>query len=982
MKKGVRKGLAVILAICFSMVSAMIPVYGENNVMGTALDNLHEPSPLEMETNRFIIKYKKDHQRKEKKMAVEKVKNKGKLVEIEGNQDLKLMLTDKKMKKKDLINLLKSDNKDTNIEYIQPDYLFTLESNDLYYPEQWGLGTVSDAVYGTVSGTVYANDATGLFEDRIHANVSAAWQATEGEGSIVAVIDTGVDIHHEDLKENIWVNEREIGGNGRDEDGNGYIDDVYGWNFSNNTHKVYEEGAQSQEAHGTHVAGIIAAVKDNEKGMAGAAPKAKVMVLKVFNNGTAYTSDIINGIHYAEAMGAKIVNCSWGSMEENPALEETIKQSKMLFIAAAGNHGINIDERPVYPASYNFDNVLTVGALDRKARLHATSNYGQASVDAAAPGEEVLSTIPADRYEKRTGTSMAAAFASGEAALIYSRYGDIGAKAVKDRIIESSDQLNSLSAKIQGGNLINAYNAVNGLIGQEITIAGYTGEETVTDAVYGTGFTTFSNAAYSMPQTTSAAIFSVPAGSVNGKMNIKLSGNINLTSPIRIKSIGENLFNPYSNPAAVNAAKKIVITDGIKVVTTNNWNWANTRFDFDLEPNTRYKIDFNVNTVKGKGSITILDKVSGTALSYSKGEFTTPNHGKICIQFFCTSADIEQGEVEYKNIILTKHLNLSYRPHQEYITYLPSAVELHSLSNGVKDEITSNCELARRTIKVILDGSLNWKFGKDYNGYKFVSIPLSELPDIYVTDDEDEQHIVMSDRGTRLNNKISFATYGSQFECYNVSNVLNSFDLTINDIDSGWGEAHIPSPEEIGTYFMNHPYTLIYQLAQPEIIKLNMSPIIGYENGTLYIDRAVKDMSIYKGAGIAIKNTAFPIQAIESVYKVTENAKIPVNLSQVWIASDKLSFTIEGAKTGDQYEYVYLYDASLGTLPTIEFSAPLNSQAQIEGNIDMIEKLLERIELLEEKVRLLEENGAGAGGSGVVRYEYDANGRLTLRKFE
>ncbi|WP_147273227.1 S8 family serine peptidase [Anaerobacterium chartisolvens] len=326
------------------------------------------------------------------------------------------------------------------------------------------------------------------------ANVTGAWERSEGEGVTVAVIDTGIDVNHEELADNTWVNTGEIPGNGEDDDGNGYIDDVNGWNFSGNSGMVYDGSSSDSEKHGTHIAGIISAIKDNGKGTAGVAPLAKVMSLKVFKDGTAYTSDILNAIEYAEKMGAKIVNCSWGSSEYNRALEDAIRDSGMLFVCAAGNIGADIDQIPVYPAAFDCPNIITAASVGRNGALSSFSSYGANSVDVAAPGEDIYSALPSDSYGSESGTSMAAAFVSGEAALLFALGEGMDAAGVKDRIIKTSDHLSSLAGKVQGGNKISCANAVKNTISDEvIQVEAYTDVQEDAEADESTdGFKLFS----------------------------------------------------------------------------------------------------------------------------------------------------------------------------------------------------------------------------------------------------------------------------------------------------------------------------------------------------------------------------------------------------------------------------------------------------------------------------------------------------------
>ena len=319
--------------------------------------------------------------------------------------------------------------------------------NDLRFAEQWAL--LSNNIDTTT------NIAVSVGIDAVNA-----YQESEGDGVVVAVMDSGIDITHEDLKANIWTNQAEIPDNGIDDDGNGYVDDVQGWNFAGNNNAVHNPDNASDEWHGTHVAGIIAAEKGNQKGIAGVAPKSKIMPLQVFKNGTAYTSDIISAIQYAQQNGAQVVNCSWGTTSENIALKEAIEESGLLFVAAAGNSNKDIDVNPVYPGSLTADNIISVASINKTGNLSRFSNYGQNSVDVAAPGEEIISTTPGNNYGESGGTSLAAAFVTGEVALILSKYPNASLREIRTRIIASSDKLSSLTGKVSGSGKINCDSAL------------------------------------------------------------------------------------------------------------------------------------------------------------------------------------------------------------------------------------------------------------------------------------------------------------------------------------------------------------------------------------------------------------------------------------------------------------------------------------------------------------------------------------------
>lgn len=282
----------------------------------------------------------------------------------------------------------------------------------------------------------------------------------------VALIDTGVYIGHTELSEAIWTNVDEIPGDGIDNDGNGYIDDVYGWNFSDNNN-IINTGTDADK-HGTHAAGTIGAKRGNG-GITGMTDNAyvKIMVLKALNeNGEGSPEAVMEAIRYAEANGASICNLSLGSTKYIPELDELIAGSSMLFVAAAGNGdargiGYDTDVYGVYPSSYTSDNIISVANLMFNGELDISSNYGAQSVDIAAPGSYILSTVPGNGFQFLTGTSMAAPVITGLAAFIYSYRTDLDLAGVKTAILNTAVKTESLSGKVLSGGYPDAYAAVN-----------------------------------------------------------------------------------------------------------------------------------------------------------------------------------------------------------------------------------------------------------------------------------------------------------------------------------------------------------------------------------------------------------------------------------------------------------------------------------------------------------------------------------------
>ena len=304
----------------------------------------------------------------------------------------------------------------------------------------------------------------------IDINIKEAWQLYEQESNkrpvTVAVIDTGIDTSHKDLKDAIWVNEDEIPDDGIDNDQNGFVDDVNGWNFFDNSNQIY---TGKEDTHGTHAAGTIAATRKGT-GIAGIADNqyVKLMVLKALGTefGVGEEEDVINAIRYAEANGAEICNLSFGTTHYYPELEKVMRESKMLFVVAAGNgdedgNGIDIDANPDYPSCFGLDNVISVANLIFDGNLEQTSNYGVNNVDIAAPGTYIVSTTADNSYGFMTGTSMAAPMVTGAAAFLYSYRTDIALADVRRILMETARKLPGLEGKIQCGGVVNVYSAIN-----------------------------------------------------------------------------------------------------------------------------------------------------------------------------------------------------------------------------------------------------------------------------------------------------------------------------------------------------------------------------------------------------------------------------------------------------------------------------------------------------------------------------------------
>ena len=292
---------------------------------------------------------------------------------------------------------------------------------------------------------------------------------------LVAVIDTGVDLQHPDLKNNLFINEKEIPNNGIDDDHNGLVDDVQGYNFAakpddQDHNEENPTSAQDDFNHGSHVAGIIGAIQNNHIGISGIAPHVKILPIRWMIKGSGWGSDAIEAIHYAVKMGARIINTSWGGIGYSKALEEAVREAEskgILFVASAGNNKTDNDTVPRHPANLRFSNVISVANTDEKDVLAKSSNFGLKQVELAAPGENILSTILNQGYGKLSGTSMAAPHVSGIAALLLSINPNLTAQEIKKILMETATQLPSLQGKTISGGRVNALEAVKKVIAQK-----------------------------------------------------------------------------------------------------------------------------------------------------------------------------------------------------------------------------------------------------------------------------------------------------------------------------------------------------------------------------------------------------------------------------------------------------------------------------------------------------------------------------------
>lgn len=297
---------------------------------------------------------------------------------------------------------------------------------------------------------------------------SAVWPQADGSGITVAVVDSGVEITHPQLQPQLFVNPAEANGAaGVDDDGNGFVDDVHGWDFVNNTGNITD--VLEQDSHGTHVAGIIAAQHQGNDKVMGVAPGAKILPLNFMDASRGGTlGDAIKAIDYAAEAGARVINASWGAAICSTILQDKVAQlgsQGVLFVAAAGNSGSDITAFPEYPAAYSFAHQITVGASTANDLRASFSNFSTTLVDLLAPGVDIFSTVAFDDMDaSKDGTSMATPFVAGAAAVLLSSKPNATPSQIKDAISQSVDtNQNIVDVKTRGRlNLRKAFNHLNG----------------------------------------------------------------------------------------------------------------------------------------------------------------------------------------------------------------------------------------------------------------------------------------------------------------------------------------------------------------------------------------------------------------------------------------------------------------------------------------------------------------------------------------
>lgn len=345
------------------------------------------------------------------------------------------------------------------VDIVEPNYIYRINKtpNDPMFGNLWGLNNVGQKDSDKKEGV-----------PGVDIGAVQAWDITTGSKDVVvAVIDTGIDYNHPDLKDNLWTNAAELNGKaGVDDDNNGIVDDIYGASFVKADKPT--GNPLDDHGHGSHCSGTIGAKGDDGKGIVGVAWNVRIMGVKFLAaDGSGSLEGALMGIDYATKMGAKILSNSWGGGGYAETLKQAIQRSNdagVLFVAAAGNESNNNDSNPTYPATYDVPNILTVAAVDNRGQLASFSNYGKSTVHVAAPGVNIYSSIKGGKYDSWSGTSMATPHVSGMAALLASNEPNLTGIEMKQRIISTVKPMSTLRGKVRSGGMANAYSMLTNTV--------------------------------------------------------------------------------------------------------------------------------------------------------------------------------------------------------------------------------------------------------------------------------------------------------------------------------------------------------------------------------------------------------------------------------------------------------------------------------------------------------------------------------------
>lgn len=417
------------------------------------------------------------------------------------------------------------------VEYAEPNYYRYLDTvpNDPRFGELYGLDN-----NGQTGGTPDAD-----------IDAPEAWDiATGTEDVVVAVLDSGLDLTHPDIAANLYTNPGEVPGNGIDDDANGFLDDVHGWDFRQDDNDP-SDPSTACGSHGTHISGTVGAVGNNGIGVSGVAQRVRIMPLRAFYSVlmcTAQDADLIDAIGYMALMRVPISNNSWSGRPGSQALRDAIGRTRMLFVASAGNESSNTDTTPSYPASFPLGNILAVAATNHNDALATFSNYGTQSVDLAAPGVDVLSTVSGGSYGLGSGTSMSSAHAAGAAAVLLGHDPTLTPYEVRNRLIRGVDPK---GLPVASGGRLNLHNSLT-LPASPVTIDVVAVGSTVIDA----GGTVVVNATVTNNGETSQTVSGTLRAWAPGGKELPVAGPVIVTlAPGEVRTTSVSKTTPTNLPS-------------------------------------------------------------------------------------------------------------------------------------------------------------------------------------------------------------------------------------------------------------------------------------------------------------------------------------------------------------------------------------------------------------------------------------------------
>lgn len=443
-------GRFLVVGACFGLVHSSYAKTNQSNV----------PKHIPGE---FIVKLKKGYSIPKFKQASQVKK-----LQTQGGNFFKLRTQNNKGLQLNILELQSLEG----VEYAEPNYLYfpqvlpqnvkTLLEADASFDQLWGLKNTGTNE-PTKEGDGYT-DRVGV--PGVDIDAIKAWEISKGSSEVkIAIIDTGIDYNHPDLQENIFVNEAEIPDNGIDDDENGFVDDYYGYNFLENNNDPMD-----QDGHGTHCAGTIGAVH-NEIGVAGVMSEVKLLPIRFLGAAGGSTEGAIQAIDYAVSRGVNIMSNSWGGGSYSEALKEAIERANeagILFVAAAGNSGTDNDTSHHYPSDYQVDNIVSVAAHSIIDSVTTFSCYGNETVHLAAPGRNILSSVPGGEYKVYSGTSMATPHVSGALGLLFATHPEMSASEAKERLLATTEGGVAYRGSVISKGRLNVYNLIENIRPEKI----------------------------------------------------------------------------------------------------------------------------------------------------------------------------------------------------------------------------------------------------------------------------------------------------------------------------------------------------------------------------------------------------------------------------------------------------------------------------------------------------------------------------------